>query len=421
VRHEPPYDELLERHKPQLMYDSSEQFFADAAESALGDGCVDLKRRRPDGADEMLVSSAGLTLDTLAAVYEGGLGRARDDDYLSCRDSDYRALSQRMHQDPKLRNVLYGRGVVGASDGRLWLQYWLYYFFNDYSMAGGLGLHEGDWELVQLRMQEDHDEGPDVAIYAQHKHAERREWQHVETVKGAGVRPVVYVACGSHASYFQQGRHRAGVLWWDVSDGERGSPPDARVEVLDDRALPGWIEWPGVWGGTRARFPPAEQPSPPGPRGPSVKNRPHWADPAAIDYRDHVVETDPDPAKPSVAVERRGARVIVDYDFRRLLGTDDAPERMTVTVNTKQAPGETPRIPPTVYTLAIEHTSRGTLHIEAGLDPDRDYEVSVRLITADGEPSGAHQELLSRESARGGHIWDRFMKRIRNAFARTGS
>jgi hypothetical protein len=403
------------------MYDSSEQFFADAAESALGDGFVDLKRRGPGSAAEMLVSSAGLTLKTLGAVYEGGLGRARDEDYLSCRESDYRALSRRMHQGPKLRNVLYGRGVLGASDRRLWLQYWLYYFFNDYSMAGGFGLHEGDWELVQLRMREDHDEGPDAAIYAQHKHAERREWKDVETVEGAGVRPVVYVACGSHASYFQQGRHRAGVLWWDVSDGERGSPPDARVEVLDDRDLPGWIEWPGVWGGTRARFPPAEQPSPPGPRGPSLENRPHWADPAAIDYRDHVVETDADPAKPSVTLVRDGGRVIVDYDFRRLLGTDDAPERMTVSVNKQQPPEETPRIPAKVFTLAIEHTSRGNLHIEAGLDPDRDYDVSVRLITPAGKPSGACRELLSRESAPGGHPWDRFARLVRNLFARTRS
>jgi hypothetical protein len=162
-----------------------------------------------------------------------------------------------------------------------------------------------------------------------------------------------------------------------------------------------------------------EQPSPPGPRGPSRKHRAHWKDPAEISYRDHTVETDTDPDKPSVTLSRKGGRVVLEYDFARL-GKDDAPERMVVTVNQQQGREERRRIPPQTYTFAIEHTSRGNLHIEAGLDPDRDYEVSVRLITAAGKPSGACQEVLERsaEAAQGGHPWDRLMRRVRDVFSR---
>ena len=73
---------------------------------------------------------------------------------------------------PQYANRVHGRAKEG-SDGRVWLQYWLWYFYNDYTLALDIGLHEGDWEMVQLRMAEDLS-APDLAVYAQHTHAERR-------------------------------------------------------------------------------------------------------------------------------------------------------------------------------------------------------------------------------------------------------
>lgn len=55
--------------------------------------------------------------------------------------------------------------------GQLWLQYWLWYIYNDYHLAFNAGLHEGDWEMVQVGMDGDE---PKVAVYAQHDQAERR-------------------------------------------------------------------------------------------------------------------------------------------------------------------------------------------------------------------------------------------------------
>jgi hypothetical protein len=412
---------LLEKHLPQLRYDSNEQFFADYAEEALAIGKAQLRRRDPDG-DKVLARGAELTLELLGPRYGDGSEQAVNDDYLAYPGVDHRELVHHMHALPELRNVIHGHAREG-SDSRLWLQYWFYYFYNDYTMAGGFGLHEGDWEMVQLRMKENPADGPDAAVYAQHTHAEYRDWPAVETVDRAGVRPVVYVACGSHASYFEEGLHKVGPVWWDVSDGERGSPDDTRLVELEHDAPPRWVQWPGVWGSTHARITGVEQPSPPGPRGPEPQHRPHWDDPAKLDYRNH----DPpsqlvDPTVPPVEIARDGGAVVVTYDIKSLLGTDDEPERLNVTINQVQDQGELPRIPPRTYTFAIEHTRRGTLDIEAWLDADHGYDVRARLITPAGKPSKAKCVLLGKPSPTQPEVraWNRVAQAIGSGWRHTG-
>ena len=65
----------------------------------------------------------------------------------------------------------YGRSVPVPGGGS-WLQYWLYYAYQDQD-RGVLrsGRHEGDWELVQFRV--DAAGRPLEAVYAQHSGAER--------------------------------------------------------------------------------------------------------------------------------------------------------------------------------------------------------------------------------------------------------
>ncbi|HEX8744077.1 MAG TPA: hypothetical protein VF712_13185 [Thermoleophilaceae bacterium] len=431
--------DLLRRYMPQLKYDSHEQFFADRVDEVLACGHAELRRRREGRLDQVLArgaeveppaeehpdrsgdpAAAELTLDLLGAEYEAGLGPAQDGDYLAVVGQDYRALSQRMHQETHLRNVIYGRARRDR-EGRLWLQYWLYYFYNDYSMAGGFGLHEGDWELVQLRMKDDG--VPEVAVYAQHKHAEQRRWGDVERVEPDRVQPIVYVGCGSHASYFAPGMHKAGPVWWDVSDGERGTPPDTELVELDDDRLPRWIGWPGVWGGTRARLRDIEQPSPPGPRGTIAEPRKHWDDPSAIDVAEHEVEHYELTGEPPIVIRRRGRRVLVSYDVRELRKTDFSPERLTVVVNMKQGGDETTRAPPRTYTYAIEHTLEGDLDIDARLDGERGYDVRARLMAVDGRATNDRCEMLRRPlwpDNPGIRAWNAFARGIRAGWARTG-
>ena len=104
-------------------------------------------------------------------------------------------------------DTAYGR--VKLDQGHLAVQYWFYYYFNDWAAD-----HEGDWEMVQLLFDAagcteeescaeailDLESEPLSATYAQHSCAETRAW---DDVLRDGDHPSVFVATGSHASYFE--------------------------------------------------------------------------------------------------------------------------------------------------------------------------------------------------------------------------
>lgn len=101
-------------------------------------------------------------------------------------------------------DVIYGH--VARENGETWLQYWMFYAYN--SQDRGIvktGRHQGDWELVQLRLGDDGT--PDRVTLAQHSWAESCALSELGEVGG---RPVVYVANGSHASYASAGEHGDG-------------------------------------------------------------------------------------------------------------------------------------------------------------------------------------------------------------------
>lgn len=156
-------------------------------------------------------------------------------------------------------DVAYGRTIAGR-DGRTWLQYW--FLYADNPQDRGLfrtGRHEGDWEMVQLRLGAG--DRPDAATYAQHSWAARCGWS-----------GRVFVANGSHASYPDRGEH--GRPWPDPDDEARG---DGRVVRPEIRAFGRWAAWPGRWGCAEpAWWNPAESPSP---RGPAFQDP--WRDPGA--------------------------------------------------------------------------------------------------------------------------------------------
>ena len=77
---------------------------------------------------------------------------------------------------------VYGRALT--SGGKTWLQYWLFSYYNPQNVLG-FGVHEGDWEFVQVGL--DADGVPDVATYAQHGGGERCGWSQVQKSGGAPV------------------------------------------------------------------------------------------------------------------------------------------------------------------------------------------------------------------------------------------
>ena len=83
------------------------------------------------------------------------------------------------------------------------LQYWFLYMYND-----APNRHEGDWEMIQIKL--DASEEPVEAAHAGDQAGLCRAWADVER---DGDRPLVYIARGSHASFYdhKEGGHRSNV------------------------------------------------------------------------------------------------------------------------------------------------------------------------------------------------------------------
>jgi hypothetical protein len=130
-----------------------------------------------------------LSIATLAARYPATAARregtlASTSDFISERgngqgalglgftSSGYDSDAAQMEARAGYANRVYGR-VAHGGDGKLWLQYWVYYYFDTQGDLGG-GVHEGDWEMVQVGL--DASGNPDTAAYAQHAGGERCTW-----------------------------------------------------------------------------------------------------------------------------------------------------------------------------------------------------------------------------------------------------
>jgi hypothetical protein len=153
----------------------------------------------------------------------------------------------------------YGNAVP-ARGGGTWLQYWLFYAYQDQDRGiVRTGRHAADWETVQYRV--DARGRLREAVYAQHSGAERCGAPVVERAAG---HPIVYAAHGSHASYFHAGtRDRA---WPDPNDEADGRGPTVRPRLVEiTPTSPPWMADPRPWGRSRASFIPGEQDSPHGP------------------------------------------------------------------------------------------------------------------------------------------------------------
>jgi hypothetical protein len=117
----------------------------------------------------------------------------------------------------------------------------------------GFGRHEGDLEMIQLRL--DAQGAPNAASYSQHRTGVRAAWNQLETaVTPDGLVPVTYSARGSHANLLRVGTSiSARSFLPDHNDGQ-GYRVRPKLVVLGD-AGPTWALWPGSWGGTHAGGP----------------------------------------------------------------------------------------------------------------------------------------------------------------------
>jgi hypothetical protein len=165
-----------------------------------------------------------------------------------------------------------------AHPGRLALQYWLFYAYNDWN-----NLHEGDWEMIQL----DFDAGsaaealakkPASAGYSQHEGAEQATWGDDKLKLVDSTHPVVYPAAGSHANFFDAGLFLGSSAEQGVGcDNTTGPHDDLRPAVVTIPSDPAqaraefpWIDFQGRWGELQPAFFN-------GPTGPNLKTQ--WTEP----------------------------------------------------------------------------------------------------------------------------------------------
>jgi len=368
-----------------LRYDSQGSFYADSArtlpERVSADGKTANRLTRAAGS---AVAAPELTIHFLAAKRYADSGAVRRDDYLDAVGRDYVLAARELHARPEFADRVYGHAVSGT-DGSTWLQYWFFYYWNNKSFLG-FGLHEGDWEMVQVGL--DGRERPVRMTFAQHDHAERCGWRDVER---RGPRPVVYVARGSQASYPRPGRHRAPIVS-DVADG-RGAEVSPALEVLSDRK-PAWIGWPGRWGSTRSRNI-AESDSPRGPKQHEQWRRPAEFHADAVERRalQGPVLGQPElklaPA-PRIKARRRGDRAVVEYSFPRPKRGEAPPVQIVVSVDSQDD-----ELPPATYAFPVEDR-RGELEHPLALGEGR-YEARASGSTREGVSSDTVEAPIKEE------------------------
>jgi hypothetical protein len=241
--------QLLDRFRPVLRYDQYETYRADSP-AEMTDNYVSgsYTNRLQTSTGKVLAESdpslrtADLSLAYLrpAGVKYSGGGTASSADKIDAANS-YDSDFARLHQLPGYADKTVAH-VLNLSDGTRVAQYWFFYYDNPKTYFT-IGAHEGDWEMMQVHVGAD--QQPIEATYSQHNGGERCDWIHVQ--RDVDGHPIVYVAEGSHASYFSSGYH-----FNSGADDNASGDVEARPSVIDTTTPPDWINWPGHWGGSDA-------------------------------------------------------------------------------------------------------------------------------------------------------------------------
>jgi hypothetical protein len=227
---------LLRRFAPRLHFDALERWRPSLADEFMR-GSIFL-----DGDDRPVPETppAGAAMLANLEELESRLNPLRDGPGL---DTQARG-NELLHVyglDSSGAGQCYGRVLEGAG-GSAYLQYWLFYIDNPCVLPPGR--HDGDWELVQVRLRHagDNPEATHVTLAGHGKPVTR-------TFASRQGGPDVYVAVDSHASYHEAGAHPMLPLS-DVctpAPEDPGLAPEiALLDVeADERA---WASWHGRWG-----------------------------------------------------------------------------------------------------------------------------------------------------------------------------
>jgi len=184
---------------------------------------------------------------------------------------------------------------VMRDQGYLVLQYWFFYAYNDWGTAhDGWNDHEGDWEGIMIYLRDE--DTPAYVAYSKHFRfpsvsfpapifffgPDQAGWGDEKLDKRYQCHPVVYVACGSHASYVEAEPHSvphdlAPILWDYALGNQRRIGPGQRIqweEPIDLEQQDWAMSFRGHWGALWRRL---LDLGTAGPAGPPYQE--HWGEP----------------------------------------------------------------------------------------------------------------------------------------------
>jgi hypothetical protein len=164
-----------------------------------------------------------------------------------------------------------------AYPGKLAVEYWFYYTFNDFTDK-----HESDWEMAQVDFDapdaaEALLKGPYEVDLSQHAGGERSSWTDTKLEK-QGTHPVIYDATGSHANYFGSGLYLGrGAREGFGCDDTRTATTRLQLQTVLLPDVPSSPSAPYAWLAFGGRWGQQEPGINNGPTGPASK--PQWSAP----------------------------------------------------------------------------------------------------------------------------------------------
>jgi hypothetical protein len=230
-----------------------EGYFPAPIEVILGNPSVALKQNTADNADDDPIVMMGPTAQDLADKDDTYyLDLPGDPRHPGCTfETDFKNQAAQTGAQP----TTYARIVTDASTNQLALQYWFWYYFDDWNNS-----HESDWEMVQLifdvpTVEEALATDPTYVGYAQHGGGELADWTDPKILRD-GDHIYVYPGAGSHATYYDEqvyigwGEGGTGFGCDNTSAPTTATPLTAVLipDTVDASSPFAWLLYDGRWG-----------------------------------------------------------------------------------------------------------------------------------------------------------------------------
>jgi hypothetical protein len=225
--------QLASKYEPILHFASGEKFFSTDVNYHIANSKLYMKT----GDTNILIDSSPTT---------ASIAQYTTEDYFL---NNTLGGFEKIAQDYTQKREIYGDKIyahVTSEAQYIVVQYWFFYAYN----PGTLNQHQGDWEMIEIVL--DSAETPLYAVYSQHNAGETAEWKDVETVDAT--HPRVYVALGSHASYFRAYQGKIGTESDTVGNAYTIKPEDLEIVLLGEKgpgnhpASQDWLDFGGRWG-----------------------------------------------------------------------------------------------------------------------------------------------------------------------------